>query len=97
MSVNICKCCGHPVASEAITAKLSKSERKFFNIVQKAGNYGLPMEAAAEIFYADDPDGGALSNTIQVFRSRANKKLRPYGLYITAAGCDGIYRLEKMA
>ena len=84
---NNCPCCGHPLPYEPIKGmKMSRMEKRIFEIVQKRTPHGITSADLLDYVYAEDPNGGpeypdiSLKTTI----CRFNKKLGQFGYRIKA-------------
>lgn len=96
--VEVCKCCGHPIASDEIAAVLPGKQRRLYEIVRDAGQLGVSCGTVMDRLYADDINGGPEShNVVQVQAMHVNRKLRAFGIAVRGRGGPGsVYRLVKL-
>ena len=94
----MCKCCGHPLPSDAVEQGLSPLEIRIYRAVKRAGQAGITVPDLTEIVYNDDPNGGPEStNTIAVMKIRLNKKLASRKLVIhSTLGRGALYILKAL-
>lgn len=99
VKVRTCECCGHPcyatVGVDQFGPLLQGKQRKYFELVEKAGVVGISVTALIERLYADDPDGGPESKSIaSVMAGQINKKIKGFGIAIQSTrGHHSVYRL----
>jgi hypothetical protein len=98
MKATSCKCCGHPIVSDEISAALTPLQRRIFNVVKNAGTAGIRGKDVMDIVYADDINGGPdNTNIIAVVASQANRRLVRFGVKISGRrGPGGGLKLEKL-
>lgn len=94
----LCPYCGHPFAPDEVAAALPGRQRRLFEIIRAAGSVGISARDILGMMYAADPNGGPnTTNIISVFAHHANKKLKPFGLAISARrGQSPLWRLLKI-
>jgi hypothetical protein len=72
-----------PAAADEISAALTPTQRRLYEIVRDAGDAGILGRAIREKLYAHDPDGGPASlNIVSVHAMLANKRLWPFRIAI---------------
>ena len=85
MKTKPCPTCGQPIVADIASAKLTKSERRLYEIVKAAGAPGITSRDIMKKLYAEDPSGGPENpNIVSVFASNANAKLAAHHLKLTA-------------
>lgn len=94
----ICPHCGHPMAPDGAAGSLYGRQRRFFQIVERAGTDGIDGPRLRQKLYADIADGGPESpHIIAVMAQQINRKIKPFGLTIRArAGKGAPYRLQAL-
>jgi hypothetical protein len=81
----ICPTCGHPMPSDEAAGVLAMRQRQLYEIVRASGTEGIGWRDIMSKLYADDPSGGPEgSNIISVMAIEINKKIKPFGVALTA-------------
>lgn len=102
-----CPCCGQTLPPDLPKGlKLRGRKLEVFNMVRRAGQYGITADRIFDRLYELDPNGGPDKGLkiISVFVCYLNKRLRPFGMRVRAepnGGRGGVglspYRLEHVA
>ena len=98
------KCC--PACGQTLPPGIPKGlvlragHQRIYDIVRRAGPYGITSTDLCDKVYADDPNGGPLDarNTLACRIVYLNRKLKPFGQRVTCGGgrSDGAYKLVKL-
>lgn len=85
-----CPTCGQtlPPASELNGVVLSKTRKRIYELVRRAGKYGIISDDLFDLVYQDDPNGGPENGKHVVSQHiyYMNRQLAPIGKKITAGG-----------
>ena len=94
-SITSCPHCGHPMVADEIARNLPKVSRRIYEVVRDAGTAGIASRDIAGIVYAEDSEGGPVTNSVSVLISqRINPVLKRYGLQcVSSRGPGSLYRL----
>lgn len=87
-----CPCCGQTLPPELPKGlKLRGQELEVFNLVRKAGTYGITADRIFNQIYALDPNGGPDKGfkIVRVIVCHLNKKLKQLGLRVRSSGSGG--------
>ncbi len=87
-----CPCCGQTLPTDGPAGlKLTRSQRRIYDIIRKAGPNGITSDVIFDRLYRDDPDGGPDTQTkiISVFICSLNKKLPKFGQKIQSGDWGG--------
>lgn len=81
-----CPACGQTLPPDTPSnVRLTPVQNKIFQIIRKAGKYGISRDEVHKKAYADDIDGGPeWGNVISVHVNRINKRLKPANMKIIA-------------
>ena len=88
--MDVCPCCGFPIAPVGVLASLTVIQRRLFIALQTAGTAGLTREQAFDLIYGNRADGGPLylgGLNVQKFRMKA--ALASFGLEIHSTHGSG--------
>src|SRR5262249_24953832 len=82
----ICKACGQPVIQPSELPPLSPIKRRIFDAVRRRP--GITAQELRDWVWADDIDGGPLTNTkcLHVHVAQLNTLLRPFGIAVRSQG-----------
>jgi hypothetical protein len=89
VKITVCSCCGHPTLDAGARGALTPMQKRFFDIVLRAGTAGITGPEIMNLLYEDDPEGGAeCRNVVPVTAQNIRKRIEPFG--ITLVGTRGI-------
>lgn len=99
-----CPTCGQEIPPESPAHILSRMQRKVYDLLAKAGRYGLNSDQLFEKMYADDEGGGPLSGkkSMYVIVRMMNRRFVyggfPYRIRAPKAGRGSTtnYKLERL-
>ena len=82
--MTMCECCGHPVPDNVARFRLTKTERRLYDMVVRSGRAGVSVDAVVDALYGDRVDGGPLTARAVVctVRCHMNTKMKPHGFAI---------------
>ena len=96
-----CKCCGQtlpPAYPDGL--QIRGGHIRIYEVVRRAGKYGVSTDTLVDAVYGDDPNGGPgdAKNTLSCRIVYLNKKLKPFGQRITCGGgrSVGTYKLVAL-
>lgn len=88
MKIVVCSCCGHPTPDAGARGALTPMQKRFFDIVLRAGTAGITGPEIMNRLYEDDPEGGAeCRNVIPVTAKNIRERIESFG--ITLVGTRG--------
>lgn len=89
----VCPCCGGPLSPERANLvetiagiPLSPIQRTIVDCLAKRFGRWVAIESLISVVWGSDPDGGPISNALQVHCFYAERRLAPFGLRIEGAG-----------
>jgi hypothetical protein len=99
-----CPTCGQSMPPDLPTDKLSRMQRRVYELVVHAGSRGINSDALFERLYADDPEGGPLTGKHSMYAIVRQVNLTfiryniPYRIHAPGSGngTTGNYRLERL-
>lgn len=97
----LCPTCGFAVVNDEIAWLFRGKQRRIYETVARAGNYGIQASELVDCIYGQDISGGpdSATNSISVQINRTiNPRLAPHGLKIHCARGRGMqpYRLVTL-
>ena len=98
VAIRVCECCGHPLPSDSVRAFLSRHQKRFFDIVEKAGTNGIEIDQLYDQLYQDARNGGPFRQIIPVTARQIRQKIEPFGITILGSrGPGSRYYLVTMS
>ena len=91
-----CEACGHPTMPDGARAKLTRIQRRMFDIIHRSGAAGISSPDLMALIYQERADGGPDSpNILAVQTAYMRVKLKPFGITISSTrGPGAVWKIE---